>query len=216
MRGKTGATLIDMTAVELVENAFKHAWEVFLKRPWLILGAFATAFFISTISGVFAQALIDGGGSPMSASLVNIFDFFIVQVFVGMGLTAFALKADNNADNLQFMDLWAPTHYWEYLATALLVSAIAIAGILLFVIPGIIASVLLVFAPYMVMDRGLGPIDAIKTSFEKTKEHFWGLLLLLLAVILLNIVGALLLGVGLIITMPVSFLAVIHAYRMIG
>lgn len=205
-----------MTAVELVEHSFKHAWEVFLKRPWLILVAFAGAFVISTLSGVIAQGLIEGGAEPVSAAIVNILDFFVVQVFVGMGLTAFALKADKDIESLKLADLWVPKYYWKYLGTALLVSAIGIAGILLFIVPGIIAAVLLVFAPYMVIDRDMGPIDAIKTSFEKAKEHFWGVLLLLLAIILLNILGALLLGVGLVLTMPVSFLAVIHAYRMVG
>ena len=215
MGGKSRYTT-GMKATELVENTFKHSWEVFLKRPWLIIAAFAAAFVVSTISGFVAQGLIDNGADPVSASIVNVFDFFVIQVFVGMGLTAFALKADNDTENLRFADLWAPRHYWKYLLTSLLVSAIGIAGILLFVIPGIIAAILLLFAPYLVIDRGLGPIDAIKTSFEKTKEHFWALLLLLVAIILLNIAGALLLGVGLIVTMPVSFLAVIHAYRMVG
>ena len=187
-----------------------------MKKPWFIMGSFGFALIVSGVSGVIAQGLIENSADLISTSIVNIFDIFVVQVFVGMGLTAFALKADNKTEDLRFSDLWAPHRYWKYLATSVLVSLAGLAGILLFIIPGIIATVLLIFAPYMVIDKGYGPIEAIKMSFDKTKEHFWGIFLLLTAVIVLNILGALFVGIGLIVTIPVSFFAVIHAYRMVG
>jgi uncharacterized membrane protein len=71
----------------------------------------------------------------------------------------------------------------------------------------------LMFVPYIVIDRGLGPIEAMKESWRVTKGHKWQLFLLFLALIGLNILGAIALIVGLLVTIPITMLAAAHAYR---
>lgn len=63
----------------------------------------------------------------------------------------------------------------------------------------------------------MGAIDAIKASATLAMNNFVPTLLLLVFVMLLVFVGALLLGVGLLITTPVSLLAIAWVYkRLIG
>ncbi len=102
----------------------------------------------------------------------------VVSIFVGLGLTTFSLRAHDNIQGVQIADLWNPGPFWRFLGAHIL-TAIAIAlGFLALIVPGIILALGLAFVPYLVVERGLGPIDAIKESWRITKGHKWQLFLL--------------------------------------
>lgn len=82
--------------------------------------------------------------------------------------------------------------------------------------PGIIALLFFFFSPFIVIDRDMGPIDAMKASVEITKGNRWQLLGLVVVALLLNIVGILAFVVGLLVTIPITTLAIVHAYRLLG
>lgn len=65
----------------------------------------------------------------------------------------------------------------------------------------------------LVVDKGLDPIEALKRSFQITAGKFWDLLLFVLIMLGINILGILCLGVGLLITLPLTSLALIYIYR---
>jgi membrane-anchored glycerophosphoryl diester phosphodiesterase (GDPDase) len=51
--------------------------------------------------------------------------------------------------------------------------ALIIIGFFLLIIPGFIIAIRLSFVPYLVMDEGLEPIEAIRTSWDMTREFSW-------------------------------------------
>lgn len=64
--------------------------------------------------------------------------------------------------------------YWLRILGLMILSAIIIiAGFALLIVPGFIAFVLLIMAPFYMVDKNLGIIDSIKASFEMGKKHFW-------------------------------------------
>ena len=69
------------------------------------------------------------------------------------------------------------------------------------------------FFKYLIIDKGLGPIEALKESRRITTGQRWQLLLFVLILALLNILGALALFIGLFVTMPVTMIAMAHVYR---
>jgi len=71
----------------------------------------------------------------------------------------------------------------------------------------------LMFVPYLVIDRGLGPIESMKESWRVTKGNKWQLFLLFLALIGINLLGVAALVVGLLVSVPITMLAAAHAYR---
>ena len=46
-------------------------------------------------------------------------------------------------------------------------------GWLFFVLPGFIALLRFAFFPYFIIDKNVGPIAALKMSYEVTKHHVW-------------------------------------------
>mgnify|MGYP001611319159 CR=1 FL=1 len=63
------------------------------------------------------------------------------------------------------------------------------------------------------VDKNAGITDSLKMSCEKTRGKALDLFLFALLLIVLNILGALALLVGLLVTIPISFVAVTLLYR---
>jgi uncharacterized membrane protein len=64
-----------------------------------------------------------------------------------------------------------PITILNYIIVSLITSVAISIGLLLFVIPGIILTLIFVFAPILVIDRNMGPIEAIKESVKLTANY---------------------------------------------
>ncbi|MBY4250137.1 hypothetical protein HQO37_21325 [Rhodococcus fascians] len=104
------------------------------------------------------------------------------------------------------------------------VAAVIIAGILvgiatsigfvLLIIPGIVITFFTWWTFQFVIDRGDEPIPAIKASAQAIASNGGTLFVLALALVGLNIVGAIPLGLGLLVTIPITIIAGTYAYRV--
>jgi len=197
-----------------IKGVISAGWNRFKERPWLFVGAMLLTFIIYAVLDILLASFEDNKDVVMIV-LMNIVSF-VVGTFVGLGLIAFALKAEKGVETLSLKDLWAPEHFWRYLGVTVLVAVITVLGFILFIIPGIVAMVTLLFASYIVVDRGMGPWEAIKESGRITEGHRWKLLGFVLVLVGLNILGAVALGVGLLVTIPVTMLSMVYTYRILG
>lgn len=195
-----------------IDDSIGFGWRTFKARPGLFVGATFIIIALSTIIGGTVGSVASHWGTAASAASSNIVSL-IVNTFIGMGTTAFYLKAHDNITTVRLRDLWHPSLFWSFLGLSLLEGIAVLAGLVLFIVPGIILAVMFMFGCYLVIDRRLTPIKALKESARMTKGHRWNLFLLLLVIIALNIVGLLALAIGLLVTVPLSILAVVHAYR---
>ena len=137
----------------------------------------------------------------------------IIGIFVGMGMVAFALKAHDDVKKVELADLWHPQPFWYFLAASILVGVSVFVGIILLIIPGLIVISMFAFAKYIVIDRNMGPIEAIKESMRITEGNRLEVLILVIMIVVINVIGLLPLLLGLLVTVPVSMLAFVHAYR---
>ncbi len=70
---------------------------------------------------------------------------------------------------------------------------------------------------YLVVDKNMGPIESLKVSWAVTQGARWQLCCFGGLIVLLNLAGLLCLGLGLIITVPVSWIAGAYVYdRLAG
>ncbi|HEX2792708.1 MAG TPA: DUF975 family protein [Candidatus Paceibacterota bacterium] len=192
-----------------VQETITFGWNTFRKRPWIFVGVVAILFLVQLASGMLSSAFgEDGAGSFIGFVLT-----MAIGLLIGMGLISFFLKAHENVEAVTLKDLWHPRPFLTFLGTSILVWILVVVGLILLIVPGVIAAIALMFATYLVIDRGLGPIPALKESARLTKGNRWKLFLLSIALGLMNVVGMLLLFVGLFVTVPVSLLASAHAYR---
>jgi len=113
----------------------------------------------------------------------------------------------------EFRDFFAGFQYFLPLLLLSLVAGLFIGiGTILLIIPGLYLLVAYMFASYLVVDRGLDFWPAMELSRRTVNPRWFGYFAFALLVVLLNLAGAIALGVGLLVTIPVSFCAVTAAY----
>jgi len=198
-------------------DAIRFGWETFKKRPWFFVGAMV----ILVIAQIAAEAVSTGfdavtGGDSENPSILGSLVSYGLGILISMGMTAFFLAAHDDPEGVELAALWHPNPYWKFLGASLLATLALAIGLVLFIVPGLIAMVLFMFSTFLVIDRGLGPIDALKTSMEMTKGNRWPLFGFILLCMLIIFVGILALGVGLLVAVPIVGLAFVYAYRLLS
>ncbi len=193
-----------------IEAAFRFGWDTFKKRPGFFIGMTLIILVASWVTG-FVIGMI-GMKDNFLGGIINL----AVTTLVDLGVVATMLKVYDSPESVTFADLWHPQSYLPYLGATILTAICVVVGLVLLVIPGIIAAVMLLFVKFLVVDRKLGPVEALKESARITKGHRMTLFLFVLAIAVINVIGALLLVVPLLVTIPISTLAMVYAYRTIA
>jgi uncharacterized membrane protein len=203
-----------------VKECLSFGWKTFKRRPWIFVQVGLVLFAFGAALNIVNSALDASSTSPALLSIASLIfgiaSLYLSIVINNMGALRFALKAHDDVEAASLRDLWAPHPFWKYVATMLLVSAIVIVGFILLIVPGIILSLVLGLSLYLVMDKGLGPLEAIKESARITRGSRVKLFLLTLAIIGINILGLLALVVGLFVSVSISIMAMVHAYRVLA
>lgn len=85
-------------------------------------------------------------------------------------------------------------------------------GWLFFILPGFIALLRFAFFPYFIIDKHAGPIEALRMSYEVTKDHVWDMFAFWVAIKVVVYLGFIS-WLGVLLTWPVSTLAYAFFYR---
>ncbi len=197
-----------------IHSCVSFGWETFKKRPWFFVGASVVIVLVYLFASAITSA-IDAllGGSAKEPTLLGSLADYGLSTLISMGVTAFYLAAHDSPETVDLTVLWRPHPFWKYVGASILIGLVIIVGFILLIVPGIIFALMYMFTTFIVIDRGLGPLDAMKESKSITHGHKWPLLGLGCVLLLINIAGAIALLVGLLVTIPVTSLAFTHAYR---
>lgn len=100
-----------------------------------------------------------------------------------------------------------------FLMATILFSIMCVIGILLFIVPGLYLIATYCFFPFFILDKGAGTFKSLELSAKATKGLRGRIFLFLLACFGLNLLGFLLLGVGLLFTSSITIVASAIVYR---
>ncbi len=138
---------------------------------------------------------------------------WVFQVLVNISLNKIALTfADNK--KISFDEVFKSYNvFLNYIIGNFLFGVIVFLGFMFFIVPGVIFALRLQFVPYLIIDKNLDAVSAVKHSWEMTRSHTLDLLGFLAVSILINFLGVLFLFVGLLVTIPTTMVAHAHVYR---
>jgi len=193
-------------------DAVRFGWETVKGNLGFFIVLLLVASLIQNLPGIIGRFAEKFPLISLTLFLAGWFLGFVVQ----MGLIKVSLKFCDGTkgkldDLLSSFDL-----LFKFIGGTFLYGLIIMAGFVLLVVPGIIWAVKFSLTPYFIVDRNLGPIEALKASSKATKGAKWDLFLFGLLLGLINLAGALAFVVGLFVTMPVTMLAYAHAYRTLA
>ena len=106
-------------------------------------------------------------------------------------------------------------YVWPLVFASLLMNAIILIGFVLLIIPGIYLSITFAFTVPLIIDKQLGIIDALKTSFKAVSKHWWKFFGLYMLLFLFSLLSLLTFGIGFIWVLPLSFMVNGVLYRRI-
>lgn len=197
-------------------DAIGYGWKAFTANigPLVIIG------LVLALASVVSNWLSQGFDSWFLTIIGSVLSLFISLV-IGLGLIRAALSIlDGGRPSVE--QLLSTKDIGPYLVASLLVALVVTVGLILCVIPGLIAGFLLQFYGYAIIDKKVDsvttapqstPTGAMRASFEVVAGNIGPLILLAVLSFLLNVAGALLCGVGLLVSLPVTAIAIAYAWR---
>jgi len=108
-------------------------------------------------------------------------------------------------------------NYWNVIIANVVVGIIIGLGIVMLIVPGIIFACRLAFVPYLVVDREMDVMDALRVSWDMTRGYGWQIFLMGLLAIPVVLLGLICLFVGVIVSVmwiSAAFAVMYHAVEM--
>lgn len=160
-------------------DAIRFNLSTILLLTLLVIGASIAVSLL--LEALFGKQFADSFGQVIS---------YGVSIYFTVALT-YAYLSSARRKKLDLAAVFAPVPplYWRMFLLNLLVMLAVIGGLLLLIVPGIIIGLRLSLAPYYLVDKNLGVMEAYKASWHATNGHLgklWGML-----------------GVGLLMVLPV-------------
>ncbi|MBI2439047.1 MAG: DUF975 family protein [Candidatus Moranbacteria bacterium] len=106
--------------------------------------------------------------------------------------------------------------FLRYLLAGIGFAALIVLGMILFIIPGIYLALTYRFFGYLIVDKNMGAMDALKKSAIITKGVKWRLFIFSGILLGINFLGLLFFVVGLFVTIPLSVVADVFVYRALS
>ncbi len=176
----------------------QDGWELFKQNPGGFIG-FAVVFFI--IQGIL-------GYLPRIGGLISL----AITAPLGAGFYVVSAKLMQRRTP-EFQDFFTGFQFFVPLMLLSVVSSILIIlGFILLIVPGVFLMVCYLFPSMLIIDRRLDFWPAMELSRRVVQSQWFGFFIFILLIILINLGGVLLLGVGLLVSLPVSACAVAAAY----
>ncbi|KJF25226.1 hypothetical protein C7T36_15375 [Rhodococcus sp. AD45-ID] len=198
-----------------VGAALTYGWERFKNNALIWVGITLIAAVISIgINLLFGGFSTDTTTSVSAMSVIGGFVSLLVGILIQAAFVRGALhEVDGNKPAIG--SFFQFTNVGAVVLASILVSIATGIGFVLLIIPGIIVAFLTYFTLQFVIDQNQDPVTAIKSSVSVISKNVGPLVLLTLALVGINIVGALLCGLGLLVTGPITLIAGTYAYRVI-
>ncbi|MBI4122537.1 MAG: hypothetical protein HY462_00905 [Parcubacteria group bacterium] len=202
-----------MTPAFSIGEALRLGWRTTKEHFWFFVGLLLIIIVISMVPGVVFQVLEIREGVAVIVSQVIIMVFAIL---FKIGLLKIAL-AFVRGGRPSMAELYRSWHlFLKFLAGTLLYWLILLGGFILFIVPGIILALKFQWYTYFIVDKGLGPIAALKASSRATNGLKWDLLGVNVVFGIVNFLGVLALILGIFATAPTVIVAMAYVYTKLA
>ncbi len=192
------------------KEALTFGWNTFKNNFSFLISLFAGIAVIYLGLGAL-QSYADQHSTILSL-IVSIIDWLLrLSISVGLIEIPLLILDGKPADYGHLFSGYR--HLISYFTGSILYMLIILGGLLLLVVPGIIWAMRFQFFGYLIIDKGLRPVEALKASWAMTRGEVWHLFTFALLLALINVAGLLALTVGLLVSAPVSILSVAFVYR---
>lgn len=157
---------------------FSVAWDRF-REYWVVLFlAVLLSAFLSGFPKFLAQFTISYAGLELQSEATLALSYgsrlvgWLIECYLSVGLTRLFLQAARGEQSPEFGVLFSGFDRFLSMAACLFVLQSAITlGLVLLIVPAVFFGCVFFVADFLVVDRQLGPLRALSTSWELTRGH---------------------------------------------
>lgn len=190
-----------------------------------------------------AKGKADMAGLMLIGGIIMLFFYALtsaVSMILNGGLIYFYVNTLRSAPKIR--DLFAgfvPPNWWRIFLAGIIWTLVLIAGALVIILPGALLlasvksqaaiyvpavicvlvafyfSIAVTYAFPLIIDRRLGAIEGLLTSFKTVHRQWWQVFALFLIVALLMIAGILVCCIGVVFALPLGYLLLAEGYRQL-
>ncbi len=191
--------------------ALSYGWNKFVQYIGQIIIIVLVIFAVQIvfqIARTFLQGNVDNGAFSFIVSAVLMALGFFITLLLQAGLIRAALAVTRGQAPEASM-LFSTENIGPYIVGAIIVGLLSFVGFLVCCVGFLVVAFFTLFWGYYVIDRGTPPVDAIKASFEITKNNASAVLVFAIVVIVLNLITC-----GL--AIGVTSIALAYAYKVLN
>jgi len=167
-------------------------------------------FFFSGFAGLFEKRL------PVLSLIFNL-GYLLLTIAINIVGIKIALKfCDNDRRAIAEVISFTPSQFLKFAAGYILYSLLVAAGLILFIVPGVVFMVKYQYVVYFIADKNADISKAFQKSSAITSGIKWELFVFLILLSLINMAGVICFFVGLIVTIPVTMVAMAYVYRKLS
>ncbi|AOS83987.1 hypothetical protein BIU88_07420 [Chlorobaculum limnaeum] len=194
---------------KLIEGNYEVNASDYLQKGWEMFKGNIGEFIGFTLV-VFAASLVI---SKLGAFGSLLFSALAAPLYAGFSIAAFRILSGKS---LQFSDFFKGFNYFLPLFLAGLASGIIVSvGLALLLLPGIYLAVGYMLTTLLVIDHRMEFWQAMETSRKIVTKNWFAFFIFALLLFLVNVLGIIALGVGLLVTIPITSCAAAIAYKEI-
>lgn len=195
--------------------AISFGWNTFKANPGFLIGLVIIPQII-TLGVTFILGGVNKSSENSAIGLISFLIILAVDLTVSVGVIKALLNfVDSGKGN--FSDLFNNYRLVpNYVISSIFVGLFVLVGIILLIIPGFYFLYRTMFYSYFLVDKKMGPIEAIKASWNATKGNVWNIIGFQFLTFGVVILGFLALIVGLLVAIPVVSVATVYVYRKLA
>ncbi|PAU94406.1 hypothetical protein CK503_06290 [Aliifodinibius salipaludis] len=190
---------------------FKFSFQQYKSYASFIIGAVLTFIVLAVVPQIYFMMR-----APENPTMQTQFFSFLltaVQLFLSLGFTKLMLMLVQDA-YVTVADMFNNFRIFLSYFVASFIYGLAVSmGLFLLIAPGIWIAIRFQFFPYFIIENGDSSFTALQKSYNLSQDLLLELFVFGVAVVFLNLIGALLLGVGVIFTYPLTTMATAIIYR---
>lgn len=179
----------------------------YLREAWEHFKENASIFVIAAIIILVTSAILSS--IPRIGGLLNT----LVGIPLTGGLFYMALRASIGIKPEIGEILKGFEYFVQLILYSIVSSVLIILGLVIFIVPGIYLAVSYGFTYLLIIDRNMGFWDAMETSRKAITKKWFSFFSLFLVLAIIVIVSSIPLGLGLLVTVPLSSLTIASVYR---
>lgn len=194
----------------------KKSWHVVRSKYWSLAKIFGATFILLFAVRYIPYLLFSSIKDQQILTQILIATMlleWVIELLISIGWIHILMQVLDGKD-VDVSDLFVrKDRFFFYLISAFLFGLLVFVGFILVIIPGIYWALRYAFVPYLVIDRNAGIKEAFHLSSTLTKGSKGTMAWYGAGFLLLNIVGLLALGFGLLVTLPITWIANGMIYR---